>query len=572
MKVNKEFTAYFFSNVKTDTTNTLSHFTSYLPTPLKLNKKYQIALEEVGIHFNYVSKKKPQVQIPSKILGFIIVFVIDGVIKYGDYLKSYDIYTFNEKENFQACVVHIPENATNIDVIAAFEDAKKRIMEAMTIDPIDRDNPHTLTELNYPFHVEEVHNKLCFYSNLDKSTPSVFPNYFVLINRDVRKRFKMPVYDRLESKYLSKDVQVLFIVGKVNKPFRIQASTPFDRNSISIECDIMDQKIEDEKFSRTLKQFHLRDGATFMSKQFQNLEFHPISLTDISKIRFDLVNSLGHLDLPLGSPTYLKVRFKQMDTPKFHIQISSKDSIHYGKNTPYSFKKKLPEVLELSNRWQVALTSFSCPSQIFFSKMKDPIEIWYTLEENNRPAKKYIYASKYCKSYRDILEPVNKFLAVNKLGNIGINDSNKLTLTKRKPFELLLPYPINIILGWEDNLTEQTGTMLYGSDDENLFLASYSVDDMYTYIMPKYFMIYTNIIEDAITGEIQSRLLQLISITDKDLKNTVICKEFDHKTYHDLSVNNIRDIEVEIRGVDGEFIQFESSFPVTMNLEFSLRK
>lgn len=575
-----EFSIYCFSNTQKNSTNTLSHFTNYFPKELKLNPyKYNyVALEEIGFH-NRENNKKLSSSEPS----FIIMINVQNWLEPSSFLESLG-YVGDFDDEIMKYLVTYPiylKDLTPSEVVKSFEIAKYKIQYMSTL--IGPEN-YILNEDNYPFHMEENSGVLRLYSNLTSDVPLIFHQFYILINKDVAEWFNFefttnPI--KVGENLMHGMVSILD-----NYSFEIKATKAFnhcERKFINVICDQIRPRLFNEQYIQSLKQIELPDSSSnYLSYEFTNLEFVPLLSNELYKISIELKNQCdNYLDLQSGIPTYLKLRFKEMDFPLFHINLNSQVSNYFEKtNTSYCFKNFLPRALELSDEWQFCLSSFSSPIEIFlFSQTEKEPEITVEYVINEEMQSHVLKVSKLSTSYLDIVDCINNFLQLKELGKLEEKENGNLFFNFSRYYCITLPYPINIILGFLEDISLKTDSIIGGkyenfvkTEEKNIIEAKFSVYDMEKIVKPPYFLVYCNIMDPVITGEHQSQLLRIIHYDEENVSRNRITKEFIHKNYFNLSHTRIQEIEIEIRSVDGNYIHFQSHEPVMLGLEFIKKK
>ena len=564
----KEFTLYTFSNTQTEPNNRLTHFTTYLPQTLQLNEKYHVALEEIGFHHqNYTSQAKNEAD-------FLLAFYVPESVQIGFDYVSYG-FSGNLRENrLMFYPIKLPPNGTIYDIITQFYIAKLKLIE-LSYSP--RENKPLLTNDNFPYHVRyKESNKVEIYSNLTDETPMVFTDFVIMARKPILKKYHIP---QENDNYVSLNNEEYFTIKNIreNHTFLITSKKPYNssRNyAIHLTCDFIQEKFYHEEQKKILKSFQVSKG-NFFSQEFENLEFLPLLSTHLNKLEFELRNAdYDILNLRSGVPTYLKLKFKEMDHKFTYATVTSEPSKYYNNNKPYSFATHLPTTLELDNTWQVALSSFNCPiDRRLFSGNKDYfVTISYPYQGGTK--KETLTIPYTCKNASDIMNIIHTYMYPNLLGSVTEQDG-KAIINCDQPIEIELPYPINLLLGYLEDFTSKKNTVLKSaSADDHFYVNSYSLIAHHTIANMKniyhspYFLIYTNIITNIITGETQSKLIRIVNYDENDMNNGRITKEFKHKTYFDLNSYYISDIQIEIRGVDGNYIEFENFEPVIATLEF----
>lgn len=88
-----------------------------------------------------------------------------------------------------------------------------------------------------------------------------------------------------------------------------------------------------------------------------------------------------------------------------------------------------------------------------------------------------------------------------------------------------------------------------------------------SYFIPKYLMIYADFINPSLMGGNLLKILKIIPVSESP--NNYVLYEIENKEYLELQNNILDTLQFEIRGHDGNLINFVTSYDVLLNLELT---
>lgn len=265
---------------------------------------------------------------------------------------------------------------------------------------------------------------------------------------------------------------------------------------------------------------------------------------------------------------------------QFYIVLPSNSSmLYYADNTTAHFVTQLPHTIRLTGKWNVALTEIQIPMnfQHIERELKERRIILEGVNSSSllltnelpKPSSRVVSFIEPG-IYRDIdtlMKEINDLACIKHHVELSTGAGGYVTVKRTCSPEccvthnLYFPLKLIKILGFEsENLKfiklEANGTCT-GLRPANL---SNSV--------PRMMMIYTDILEPIVTGDVQSRLLRAVSL-DLDSSNhgCTSVNSFSSPMYLPLLFNSFQTIEIDIRDQHGDPLPFDSG-TLTVVLHF----
>lgn len=228
----------------------------------------------------------------------------------------------------------------------------------------------------------------------------------------------------------------------------------------------------------------------------------------------------------------------------FHLTLPSDNSKNYFPDNKVShFITRLPKCLELTGKWVVGI------SEIIFP------HTWYNVNETNNLVE-YILAEKSLKfrispgfypTVPDILNAISVKLLENKI-NFTFNEVTKRVQIKVTGDASVILHPgMAELLGFD--------SMEIGTEEEGAEISMespYIPDPCARY---RVLMIYTDIIEPQIVGDILAPLLKIVNVSGKD--GEMVLVQYDRPHYLPVSRKTIETLEIVIRTHMGDLVPFE---------------
>jgi len=181
--------------------------------------------------------------------------------------------------------------------------------------------------------------------------------------------------------------------------------------------------------------------------------------------------------------------------------------------------------------------------------------------------------SNYIYKIEEIVKILSDFFRNNNIGDCYIsNEKFKINIIAKGI--LVIGSSLAKVLGYNitDNLPRK-----FDSRDNSYLAVNSTINNRITkeaeglmdinLLRPSYMLIYSNIVKSNIVGGEYSKLLRLSPI--KQMEQNYSITEFEHKEFYELETHEINIVEIALCAHDGEPINFNSSKPVIVNLEFS---
>ena len=560
MDTTSEFSIYTFSNTKKSINNTLSNFTTYLPNTINLNNNnYYVALEEIG--FNYTPNvliDMPKEKVPYFWLCFSLVTKKEESIITKEYLNSMDITIVYEDENKYLILVPIWGECLNSlnDIIRQYLCIKMKMIVFL------KKYHHIKNGLDEHFPIQiYISDKKELV--VEAKYNNIYGNIAVLAHIGACNIFNFSTTEKVF--FIDDNSFHVLLSIVIDNQYQIIRSAPISlckAEFLTLKCDCIKPSIHHEKQTNILRQFQVPMKPQFFVHEFENLEFIPLLKNSIDRISFQLENQCENLKLNSGTPTYLKLKFRQINETMFNVHLTSEDSQYYPKNKPHNFTVQLPKTLELDTSWEVGLTSINFPKEMYFSKLPNII-IKHGIDLTEQLT---IEIPPFTKKVETIIEILNDVIQIYNLGNVKI-ENGKFKATLLTNCSIIIPHPLTIILGLQKNVFSKE-TITLSIFEPSDIRGEHLLEEMKSIYHPPYFMVYTNIIDEVITGETYSKLLRIVHWEKDDIIDGRVNKEFKHKNFFKLNETIIPSIHVEIRTVDGNYINLDENEPIILNLEF----
>lgn len=398
-------------------------------------------------------------------------------------------------------------------------------------------------------------------------------------------------------------------LNKTQFPFIVKISSPNIFPNVTDGAFANDMVCFSPKF---------KENEFFYFHEFKNLEYSNLNNTIIDNIEVKILDEIDRqLNIPSGVASFIHLRIRKMKTDQvnLNVRITSKKDKDNPTNTAFKFRKVLPNTFYLDRNWRMSLTSISYPT-IFatFNKDIDTRSIHVTQYRNREVMFSNHLAFPFNRCYQraELLNFINIFLETIQAGKI-IDRKNSFEIewsfsATVEELEIQISVGLLKLLGYDglfnitDNIhfKEKRDTGFFESLNQseklkdnhylklNLHfhknssnLALLVVKDLTTnkytqkfyntmdlkYFYPHYIMIYSNVISPTLVGGEYLKVLKIFPIKYTDSNYTII--EFDHKEFIELQNTEIRELEFELRGHDGEYITFDDNKNVLLNLELT---
>lgn len=267
---------------------------------------------------------------------------------------------------------------------------------------------------------------------------------------------------------------------------------------------------------------------------------------------------------------------------QFYIILPSNSSMNYfSENTTTRYITQLPQQIRLQGSWLVALTEVQIPltfQHVSSENEERKISLKRipptNLETNQLRVENFTIAESTIRpgNYKDIhslVEEINHLDCISGHLKVIVECGGYVTVKRicaadtscsKFSHELCLSDRLQKILGFEkDKKILFVGNLRVIEADRPARLSNG---------LPSIFMIYSDICEPYVTGDVHSRLLRVVSMnTDNYEYGITRIKSFSPPMYIPLLFNSFQTIEIDIRDEFGQPIPFDYG-TVTVTLHF----
>lgn len=229
----------------------------------------------------------------------------------------------------------------------------------------------------------------------------------------------------------------------------------------------------------------------------------------------------------------------------FYLTLPSDSSMNYFPGNKIShFITRLPTPIELKGEWEVGLVEFIYP------------HTWYNVNHNTNLIgfdlndKKLIARRIPPGFYKTVPQILNAIAIKDLEEKISFSYNlvtKRVTINVRNRAKLILHEGLAEMLGFEPCEIE-----CLDSNIEQTVESSYVADPCAHY---RVLMIYSDIVEPQIVGDVLAPLLRIVNVTGED--GEVICATFDRPHYLPVSRKSFDSLEIVIRTHLGQLTPFE---------------
>lgn len=229
----------------------------------------------------------------------------------------------------------------------------------------------------------------------------------------------------------------------------------------------------------------------------------------------------------------------------FYVTLPSDSSRNYfPENTISHFITRLPTPIELRGEWEVGLTEFIYP------------HTWYNVNESNNLIGFDFGDGKYegrrippgfYETVPDILKAIFIKKMENKIKFTYTSTTKRVTVNVKKKAKVILENGLAQMLGFDSREIESTDNNI-----EKTEISLLVADPCAHY---RVLMLYSDIVEPQIVGDVLAPLLRIVNVTGSD--GEVICVTYDRPHYLPVSRKSFDSLEVVIRTHLGELMPFE---------------
>lgn len=268
---------------------------------------------------------------------------------------------------------------------------------------------------------------------------------------------------------------------------------------------------------------------------------------------------------------------------QFYIVLPcSSSSRYFADNTTTHFITQLPQAVRLQGEWNVALTEIQIPLTfqhipiereerlVHVTRVPQTILITNKVRAQDSVDTESVIRPGIYKSIENLIDEINNLDCMRNHLKIDIECGGYVTITRLcmqstcSEFDhtIHLSKRLKKILGLKiqnenDVISVNTIEPIVGERPANLSNS-----------LPTMLMIYTDICEPYITGDIQARLLRVVSLNVDDYTyGSTRIKSFSPPMYLPLLFNSFQTIEIDIRDQQGLPIPFDYG-TLTVTLHF----
>lgn len=231
----------------------------------------------------------------------------------------------------------------------------------------------------------------------------------------------------------------------------------------------------------------------------------------------------------------------------FYVTLPSDSSMNYFPENKIShFITRLPVPIELKGEWEVGLVEFTYP------------HTWYNVNNTNNLIGFDLNDGKELgrripPGFYETVPEILKAIWIKDHENKIYFDFHPITkrvhVRVKNGAKVILENGIAQMLGFESKI--EISSMNEGNI-ETVVESPYVADPCAHY---RFLLLYTDIVEAQIVGDVLAPLLRVVNITGKD--GEVITAQYDRPHYLPVSRKNIETIEIVIRSHTGELTPFE---------------
>lgn len=229
----------------------------------------------------------------------------------------------------------------------------------------------------------------------------------------------------------------------------------------------------------------------------------------------------------------------------FYVTLPSDSSMKYFPENKIShYITRLPTPIELTGEWEVALSEFFYP------------HTWHNITYKNNTLSAKL---KNGKMRTIVLDPGYYETIPDILTALTLEEDKDAILFKYNPHikRVRIIVEKGVTLYLEDGLAQVLGfdpghISCEPGQDKWKYDSLYRIDLNAQF---KVMMLYTDIVEPQIVGDVSAPLLRIVNVTGQD--GETVCQQFDRPHYLPVNRKIIDTIEIVIRTHTGELMPFE---------------
>lgn len=343
---------------------------------------------------------------------------------------------------------------------------------------------------------------------------------------------------------------------------------------IKVQCDIIEPQILNNTYSQDLLVLSTDVQYTnnYYYHDIERVSYFPLLFNDIGEIKIKLVDENDKLlQLVKGHASIIKLRFRKNNkmTKNFYVRLTSKPSDIFPGNLVTKFSVQLPSTQILDENWKVSLNSINIPNKFttFLSNHSDLRSFVY--KTGTAPSIKHVFKTTECYTQNSLLAELNVFLVTNNIGDAKMDSLGRLVINVLDTSCTLgVGLDAAKVLGYETGLIPKNSRHMFIKplpDNPNTITFESPINVYY--FRPNYFIVYSNIVQPSIIGNIFSPIMKIVPILDEH--DAFKLHDFKVREFYNIPTSEISEIKIELRTHDGEFVNFIDGQHVVMNLQFT---
>lgn len=228
---------------------------------------------------------------------------------------------------------------------------------------------------------------------------------------------------------------------------------------------------------------------------------------------------------------------------QFYLTLPSNSSMNvFPNNTLSDFTVNLPQPLDLTGDWVVALSEIQYPHT--WNNVRSLENVFYT-RRGEAPPKRYPIPVGYYNSIQQILEAMSDTVESNTKRDLVLTYNSvtrRVTVEVNNNLEILFGDGLALLLGFdnETSITKRTKSPRVAS------LAA-GFHSLY---------VYTDVVEAQLVGDTRVPLLRIVNIEGED--GQIITRTFQNPFYMPVSRKFIERVQCNIKDDTNQLVPFES--------------
>lgn len=230
----------------------------------------------------------------------------------------------------------------------------------------------------------------------------------------------------------------------------------------------------------------------------------------------------------------------------FYVTLPSDSSMNYfPENKISNFITKLPSPITLTGSWEMALVEFMYPHTWYNVNAENNL-IGFDLNDGKKLGRRI--PPGYYETVPDILKAIKIKEHENKIYFNFNNATKRVSIAVQKGAKVFLKDGLAQLLGFEPMEIVSTHESNISSKADS----SYVADPCAHY---RVLMIYTDIVESQVVGDVVAPLLRIVTVTGKD--GEMVNVQYERPHYLPVIRKVIDTIEINIRNHQGKLTPFE---------------